>query len=120
MPDADEAYVLTPGRAGAQLLVVDAPCLGVPAGLHRPQRQMPAVVAVHHAVARIVGHPFLQESETCLALARLIEQVATDVRGVRALGIGRERAVDVALPRIELAELDLREGELGAIPPVLA
>ncbi len=81
---------------------------------------MPAVVAVHEAVARIVLHPVGEEGEAGLALAQLVEQMAADMGAMRALRKGCECCINVALALVEMAELDLREGELGAIPPVIA
>ena len=46
---------------------------------------------MHQPVARIVLHPVGEEGEARLALAELVEQVAADVRGVRALRIGGQR-----------------------------
>src|SRR3954470_8507452 len=46
--------------------------------------------------------------------------MGADVRGMRAPGIDGQRGLDVALALVQPAELDLREGELGAVPPVVA
>lgn len=107
-------------RRGGEIPEIDAPGVVPLAGFQRPDRLMPADMAMDVSVSGIVLRPSAQKLQARLSLAKLIVEMTADVGCVPIARIAAQCRLDVAEAVREVLELDLGEGEHRPEPPVVA
>ena len=71
-------------------------------------------------LAVVTGEPRRDECGAALGIARLVIAMRARMRRVGVLRIERERALDLARSRRDIARFDARPAEIGQEPPILA